>query len=579
MFNGMMDPELIKLAQEQMSRMSPDELAKIQQQMMSNPDLMKMASESMKNMRPDDLKQAAEQLKYTRPDEMAEIGEKMANASPEEIAAMRSRIDSQVTYEMNAAEMLKKQGNLLHSEGKYSEALQKYLHAKKNLKGILSSKGKTLLLACSLNLMSCYLKTKQYDECVQEGTEVLNYEGKNLKALYRRGQAYKELGQLQDAVSDLAKAHEMSPEDDTIAAVLRDAEERLAEEGSCHVPKGVVIEEITEDVSSGDVSSGNHGSPSQESMNVSNTNVGGSMTSSESLHALKDDPEAVRTFQNFISNTDAETLAALNGGKAGDISPDMFKTATNMIGRMSPDELQKMLQMASSFQRGNPFSNGVDSIGPGSVPPNMSPDMIKAASEMMGNMPPEELQKMFKMASSLRGENAAATGGFSDKNVSGSGQTSKSAEPREHISVHGSISGDPSSSSSLFSRSMSADQSGFPSPGGDLQEQLRNQMNDPATRQMFASMMKNMSPETVANMSKQFGVQLSPEDAAKAQQAMSSLSPEDLDKMMRWMDRLQKGAAGAKKAKNWLLGKPGLIMAICMLLLAMLLHWLGFIGR
>ncbi|CAN1247667.1 Outer envelope protein 61 [Linum perenne] len=556
MFNGMMDPELIKLAQEQMSRMSPDELAKIQQQMMSNPDLMKMASESMKNMRPDDLKQAAEQLKYTRPDEMAEIGEKMANASPEEIAAMRSRIDSQVTYEMNAAEMLKKQVKILYNLGSFHVIHLDLYRAKKNLKGILSSKGKTLLLACSLNLMSCYLKTKQYDECVQEGTEVLNYEGKNLKALYRRGQAYKELGQLQDAVSDLAKAHEMSPEDDTIAAVLRYLIPLDFVIIPTHCGSGVVIEEITEDVSSGDVSSGNHGSPSQESMNVSNTNVGGSMTSSESLHAF-------RTFQNFISNTDAETLAALNGGKAGDISPDMFKTATNMIGRMSPDELQKMLQMASSFQRGNPFSNGVDSIGPGSVPPNMSPDMIKAASEMMGNMPPEELQKMFKMASSLRGENAAAT----------------SAEPREHISVHGSISGDPSSSSSLFSRSMSADQSGFPSPGGDLQEQLRNQMNDPATRQMFASMMKNMSPETVANMSKQFGVQLSPEDAAKAQQAMSSLSPEDLDKMMRWMDRLQKGAAGAKKAKNWLLGKPGLIMAICMLLLAMLLHWLGFIGR
>lgn len=63
----------------------------------------------MKNMRPEDLRSAAEQLKYARTEDMVDIGAKIANSTPEEIAAMRARADTQITYELNAAQMLKQQ--------------------------------------------------------------------------------------------------------------------------------------------------------------------------------------------------------------------------------------------------------------------------------------------------------------------------------------------------------------------------------------------------------------------------------------------------------------------------------------
>lgn len=584
----MMDPELIRLAQEQMNRMSPTEFAKIQEQMMANPELMRMASETMMNMRPEDLRNAAEQLKYARPEEMAEIGEKMANSSPEEIAAMRARADSQITYQISAAQMLKKQGNELHNKGKFNEASQKYLLAKKNLTGIPASKGRTLLLACSLNLMSCYLKTKQYDECIQEGTEVLAYDPKNVKALYRRGQAYKELGQLNDAVSDLNKAYGVSPEDETIGEVLRDVKEKLIKQGGEPAQRKLVIEEITEEA----VSTGNGKCSAMENCvtqpqengacrkSQSGTNGEDLTTNSEYLQTLKDDPEAIRSFQNFMSNADPDTLAALSAGKSGEYSPDMIKTASNMISKMSPEELQRMVQMASSFQRENEYfprgslDSNFGSFRPGSVPPNLTPEMLKTATDMMNNMSTEERQKMLEMASSLRARDSVST----PASLNTDGLSSKFPETRENSAVNGNNDMGESSSHGSFSNLRSGSRSSFQPSTAGMQEQMRNQMKDPAMRQMFTSMIKNMSPEMMTNMGEQFGVKLSREDAEKAQQALSSITPENLDRMMRWADGIQKGAERARKAKNWLLGKPGMILAICMLILAIILHRLGYIG-
>ncbi|CAJ2654807.1 unnamed protein product [Trifolium pratense] len=542
MFNGMMDPDLIRIAQEQMSRMSPADMARIQQQMMSNPELMRMASESMKNMNPEDFKLAAEQLKHTRPEEMAEIGQKMANASPDEVAAMRAHADAQMKYQLNAAEMLKKQGNELHNQGKFDDALQKY-------------------------------------------KLVLVYDSKNLKALYRRGQAYKELGRLQDAATDLNNALEVSPGDDTIAELLRDTKEQLTKEGGDFAPRKLVIEEITEEVEN--VPSGNNRSSSfEQTVDQPQKSSGSSKSSSiannenpkskpDSLDTLRKDPEAIRSLQNIISNADPATLAALNIGQSKDVSPDMIKASTEMIGKMSPEELQKMLDMASSFQGDNPFLRGGSSdspFNPGSIPPNLTPDMFKTASDMISKMPPDELKKMFEMASVLQGKESIPSSAAVDKNERNVSQSDFPSSSTTHAF------GESSSSHNAFSNIRNSSEPNFPSSSTDLQEQMRNQMKDPAMRQMFTSMFKNMSPEMMANMGEQFGFKLSPEEAAKAQQAMSSLSPENLDKMMLWADRIQRGAECAKKTKNWLLGKQGFILAICMLILAIILHRLGFIG-
>lgn len=538
----MMDPELMRLAQEQMSKISPDDLLKMQQQMMANPDLLRMASENMKNMKPEDIRFAAEQMKHLPKEDMAEISERISRASPEEIAAMKAHANLQSAYQLQGAQNLKNQGNRLHAQGKYSEAAEKYLQARTNLTGIPFSESKSLLLASLLNLMSCYLKTQQFEECVQTGSEVLAYDAVNAKALYRRGQAYKQIGKLELAVADLRKAVEVSPDDETIAEALREASTELMEKGGIQEDRhGLHIEEITEEeavqltdkkdlqsaplVTSviGDISDGEQRSEDQNGFfkdRVQATNVPNGEMYADSLRNLSENPDMLRTMQSLMENVNPESLVALSGGK---LTPDMVKTVSGMFSRMSPEELQNMMKISSNLSRQNQASSSTF-------------DDMRNGHSVMGSS-----------------QSVSVDNGLFEENQNRVGESSMNL-----------------SSSAAFS--------GMPNFSAEMQEQVRNQMNNPATRQMFSSMIQNMSPETMASMSEQFGIKLSHEEAVKAQTAMASLSPTEIDRLMNWAGRLQTGIDYARKIKNWILGRPGLIFSISMLFLAIILHRLGYIG-
>ncbi|KAL5055271.1 hypothetical protein RYX36_035953, partial [Vicia faba] len=321
--------------------------------------------------------------------------------------------------------------------------------------------------------------------------QVLAYDAKNLKALYRRGQAYKERGLLQDVVTDLSNALEVSPDDDIIGELLRDTKEQLIKEGGHCAPGRLVIEEITEEVEN--VPSGNNRNSSTEqtidqpkksgesskSYNIANN--GNLKSNSDSIDTLKKDREAIRSFQKFISKADPATLASLNIGQSQDVSPDMIKASSDMIGKMSPEELQKMFDMASSFQGNNPFLRGGSSDSPfnsGSVPPNVTPDMLKTATDMISKMPLDDLKKMFEMASLMKGKESIPSAAAVDKkgrNLSQSNFPSSSTTR---------AFGESSSSDNAFSNIINASEPNFPSSSTDLQEQMRNQMKDPAMRQV-----------------------------------------------------------------------------------------------
>ena len=109
----------------------------------------------------------------------------------------------------------KEDGNLLFGEKRYARARRVYRRALRALDGSRSedrssgsetSEVQQLRDVCLLNISACCLKLEDSSGAVESASKVLASSPTNVKALFRRGQAYGKLEEFEKAQENLSQA-------------------------------------------------------------------------------------------------------------------------------------------------------------------------------------------------------------------------------------------------------------------------------------------------------------------------------------------------------------------------------------
>ncbi|KAL5997213.1 70 kDa peptidyl-prolyl isomerase [Asimina triloba] len=152
-----------------------------------------------------------------------------------------SFVKDRESWDMNNAEKIeasgkkKEEGNALFNVGKYARASKRYEKAAKFVEYDNSfsdeekKQSKVLKVTCNLNNAACKLKLKEYKEAEKLCTKVLEIESRNVKALYRRAQAYIQLADFDLAELDIKRALEIDPDNREVKLEYRTLKEKVKE--------------------------------------------------------------------------------------------------------------------------------------------------------------------------------------------------------------------------------------------------------------------------------------------------------------------------------------------------------------
>ncbi|KAL8516593.1 hypothetical protein ACS0TY_015021 [Phlomoides rotata] len=143
--------------------------------------------------------------------------------------------DLNTEEKIEAAGKKKEEGNTLFKAGKYARASKRYEKAAKYIEHDTSfsedekKQSKALKITCKLNDAACKLKLKDYKQAEKLCTKVLELESTNVKALYRRAQAYMNLADLDLAEFDIKKALELDPDNRDVKLGYKALKEKMKE--------------------------------------------------------------------------------------------------------------------------------------------------------------------------------------------------------------------------------------------------------------------------------------------------------------------------------------------------------------
>ncbi|PON33449.1 Peptidyl-prolyl cis-trans isomerase, FKBP-type [Parasponia andersonii] len=143
--------------------------------------------------------------------------------------------DMNTQEKIEAARKKKEEGNALFKAGKYERASRRYEKAVKFIEYDSSfgdeekQQAKVLKITCNLNSAACKLKLKDYKQAEKLCTKVLELDNRNVKALYRRAQAYIQLVDLDLAEMDIKKALEIDPNNRDVKLEYKVLKEKVRE--------------------------------------------------------------------------------------------------------------------------------------------------------------------------------------------------------------------------------------------------------------------------------------------------------------------------------------------------------------